>query len=448
MKKIHICLTLISCSLISVTILAQDEKYKEAIYMESDVPEYELPDVLRTFDNKKIKSSTEWETVRRPEVMKFFEENLYGKVPKPVDPVIKTFELVSEDKTFLDGLCTKKHIIIRFKNSRGRIDMPMLVFIPNDSRGPVPAIYLVNLQDIQNNRFEPDNPQGYGKTQNGIPLKQLMLRGIALVSIDAEALGDRGKSQEEILDGRVLDLFFQPGQNNTKDNEWGLIAIWAYAMSSGMDYIVTDKDINPTQVAILGCSIGGKVALWAAVNDPRIGMVLSATTGHGGDALWRREFGETLENMSIWLPRWLCRNAAKYAGKENEMPVDQHMLLACLAPRPLYVSNAKYDYWADNKGEWLATYHAAPVYKLYGSKIEFKSVEQPGVNQPIVKSDIGYHLRTGFHGLLLYDWERYMEFIEYHFMKIPIRSVHDIYHPDGELFDHYPNKLQESHIVK
>ena len=135
--------------------------------------------------------------------------------------------------------------------------MPMVIVVANDSRGPVPAIYLVNLEDIKNNRFEPDNPQGYGKTRNEIPLKQLMLRGIALVSIDAEALGDRGKSQEEILDGRVLDLFFQSGQNNTKDDEWGLIAVWAYAMSSGMDYIITDKDINPTQVAIMGCSIGG-----------------------------------------------------------------------------------------------------------------------------------------------------------------------------------------------
>jgi hypothetical protein len=152
--------------------------------------------------------------------------------------------------------------------------------------------------------------------------------------------------------------------------------------------------------------------------------------------------------MSLWLPRWLCRNAAKYAGKENEIPVDQHMLLACIAPRPLYISTAIYDYWADQKGEWLATYHAAPVYKLYGSKIEFVSEEQPAVNQPIVKSDIGYHVRTGFHGLQLYDWERYMEFIEFHFMKIEPRNVHDIYYPDGVLLDHYPNKLQKSNTVK
>ena len=90
----------------------------------------------------------------------------------------------------------------------------------------------------------------------------------------------------------------------------------------------------------------------------------------------------------------------------------------------------------------LGTYHAAPAYELYGEKVDFASEKQPEINEPILKSQIGFHVRSGFHGLKQYDWERYMEFVEYHFMKIPIRSVHEIYYPDGKLVDHYPNKTK------
>ena len=425
------------------------KKYIGAIYKEKDVPEYELPELFTTFDGKKVRTVKQWENIRRPEIMKFFAENLYGKVPIPVEPIKKTFKVVKEDNSCLEGLCTRKDIVMTFKNKKGIVEMPMILFVPNNVKGPVPVIYWMHMTDVSDNRFDLDGPQGYGKTKNGAPLKQLMLRGIALASLDCAALGDRNKSQSEVLDGGIVDLFFQDEQINTKDDEWGLMAIWAYAMKSGVDYLVSEKDIRSDQIAALGCSIGGKVAIWAAAQDQRIGMVLSATAGHGGDALWRRQFGETLENMCEWLPRWPCRNAQKYANRMNQMPVDQHMLLACLAPRPLYVSNGLYDYWADQKGQWLGTYHASPVYKLYGKNVLFKSEEQPPENQPIVKSDIGYHVRTGSHGLKLYDWERYMEFIEYHFLKIPVRSVHDIYYPGGKLLDHYPNKLlKEERIAK
>ena len=120
----------------------------------------------------------------------------------------------------------------------------------------------------------------------------------------------------------------------------------------------TDPDVHEDQVATLGCSIGGKVALWAAATDTRFGMALLATAGHGGDAIWRREYGETLQNMCKHLPTWICRNANKYAKNVHEMPVDQHCLLAAMAPRPFYVSTAQHDLWADQKGQWIGAYKA------------------------------------------------------------------------------------------
>ncbi len=107
------------------------------------------------------------------------------------------------------------------------------------------------------------------------------------------------------------------------------------------------------------------------------GMVLSNTTGHAGDAIWRREFGETYSNMCEWLPRWIGKNAQKYKGRVAELPVDQHMLLACIAPRPLFISSGEYDYWADSKGAWISAYNAIPIYKMYRQNVDFKSEKQP-----------------------------------------------------------------------
>lgn len=426
----------------------EEEKYKEAIYRESDVPEYELPELLKSFNGKKITNVHQWEHIRKPEILKFFAENLFGEVPDPQYPIQKEFKVVKVDSTYLDGLCTRKDIIITHSNKLGKVDLPMVMFVPNLLKGPFPAIYWMQTNDIENQKFDLENPQRYGFTRNGAPLKQLMLRGIALISLDCSSFVDPGLRQADKLSGGICDLYFHDGQTTPKDNEWGMMAAWSHAMISGMDYIVTDHDIKKKEVAVMGCSIGGKVAIWAAAQDERIGMILSATAGHGGDALWHRQVGETLDNMCKWLPRWPCVNAQKYAADINKMPVDQHMLLACLAPRPLYVSNAIYDYWADNKGEWLGTYHAAPAYKLYGKDVRFESEEQPEVNNPIIKSAIGYHVRSGFHGLKLYDWERFMEFIEYHFNNKQIKTVHDVYYPNGKLFKHYPNMLQEKHLIK
>jgi hypothetical protein len=423
-------------------------KYKGAIYLEADVPEYTLPDVLISFDGKKISSVEQWEKTRRPEIIKFFEQNIYGAVPTPSIPIQKSFQMKSEDTTVLEGLCTRRDVLITFRNEIGSVTMPLVLFIPNNAPKPVPAILFATGRDINSKRFELNNPQRFGHTRNNIPLKQLMLRGIGLASIDYEAFAQDQRNKEGKVSGGVAKLFFENEQEFTKENEWGMIAIWAYAVSAGMDYLETETAINSKQVAPLGCSIGGKVVLWASVRDPRFGMTLLATAGHGGDAIWRREFGETLDNMCIWLPTWVCRNAKKLAKDINDMPVDQHSLLATLAPLPFYVSSAQHDLWADQKGQWIGTYNAVPSYELYGKKVAFSSPEQPPLDQPIIESTIGYHVRSGFHGLDLYDWEQFMKFIEYHFMKIPIRSAHDIYYPNGELLDHYPNKLQESHVIR
>jgi pimeloyl-ACP methyl ester carboxylesterase len=411
----------------NVAAQTYEGKYLEANYDESKVPAFKLPDVLASFEGKSIQTVEDWEKIRRPEIVDFFAQNMFGEVPTPLSPIKKSFRLIAEDPTIFNGLCTRKDVLVTFENEIGKVTMPLVLFIPSHTKDKVPVILLANGDDIKRNRLQLNNSQKYGETENGIPLHQLMIRGIGLATIDYKAFGTDDGNKEGKVSGGISTMFFKEDQEFTKENEWGMIAIWAYALRAGMDYLEKDKDINENQVATLGNSIGGKVALWAAITDLRFGMTLLATAGHGGDAIWRREYGETLQNMCDHLPTWICRNAKKYAGNVHDLPVDQHSLLAAMAPRPFYVSNAQHDLWADQKGQWLGTYNAAPSYRLYKRNVAFTSDKQPALNQPIIKSSIGYHVRSGVHGLELYDWEQYMKFIEYHFLKIEPRTVGEVY---------------------
>ncbi len=414
----------VSCNVAAQTY---EGKYLKANYDESKVPEYDLPNVLSSFEGKSIKTVEDWEKFRRPEIVDFFTQNMFGEVPTPSSPIKKSFKLISEDQTIFNGLCTRKDVLITFENEIGKITLPLVLFVPTNSKDKVPVILLANGDDIKRKNLKLNSPQSYGKTGNGIPLHQLMSRGIGVATVDYRAFGIDNENKEGKVNGGISNLYFKNGQEFTKENEWGMIAIWAYALSAGMDYLETDKDVQESQVATLGCSISGKVALWAAVTDKRFGMTLLAAAGHGADAIWRREYGETLQNMCDYLPTWICRNANKYAKDVHALPVDQHSLLATMAPRPFYVSNAQHDLWADQKGQWIGTYNAAPSYQLYKKDVAFTSEKQPAINQPIIKSTIGFHVRSGVHGLELYDWEQYMKFIEYHFLNIEPRSVEEVY---------------------
>ena len=403
-------------------------KFVEANYDESKVPDYTLPHVLTSFGGKKINSVEEWEATRRPEILKFFEQKIYGEIPQPSSPIRKSFKLRSVVRTLLDGKCTRKDVEITFENRGGSVTMPLVLFVPNHVKDRVPVMLLANGSDIRRKNLALDDSQRYGSTRNGIPLHQLMMRGIGVATVDYQAFGKDNKDPEGTVTGGIIDLYMKPGQTSRKANEWGMVSVWAYALRAGLDYLETDPHVQEDQVATVGCSIGGKVALWAAATDDRFGMALLATAGHGGDAIWRREFGETLHNMCKYLPTWICQNANQYAENVHEMPVDQHSLLATIAPRPLYVATAHHDLWADQKGQWIGAYNAAPAFELYGETVKFSSSQQPKINQPITESAIGYHVRSGVHGFERFDWEQYMKFIEFHFMKIRPRSVSDVYH--------------------
>jgi hypothetical protein len=135
----------------------------------------------------------------------------------------------------------------------------------------------------------------------------------------------------------------------------------------------------------------------------------------GGASLFRRRFGERIIRINDSFPHWFCRNFHKYGEKENDLPVDQHMLIALIAPRPVYVASAAEDLWADPRGEYLSAKNAGPVYALFG-KEGYDGDDPPKLDMPVMRT-IGYHMRTGKHDVTLYDWQRYIEFAEMHMKK-------------------------------
>ncbi|MFY0653177.1 MAG: hypothetical protein JXQ96_14140 [Cyclobacteriaceae bacterium] len=399
------------CLYSELAICQSKEWEKEVIYNESQVPYFELPDLLTTVEGKKINSVDEWLYVRRPQIMSMLATNIYGRVPIPESPIKTEYETLDVDKKFFDGRCTRKRIKAVFSNERGSIEMNIVVFVPNGIQRPVPVLLRMGFSSVTGKNIEMENIQSYGKLGNGTPLVDLIEKGFGLVCIKGgEIIGD-----EVSFRNSIHKLFYKGSQSLIKADEWGVLAGISWQYSRTMDYLETDDDVDHKKVAILGFSKLGKSTLWAGALDTRFAMVLSQNSGAAGAALWRRNFGENLKYITRF-PRWLCGNAKKYVGSEHDLPVDQHMLLACIAPRPLYVVSGINDLWADNQGEYLSTHYATPVYELFGLKGQ-PTLERPKVNQPSDDRALAYHVRSGAHGYHQFDWDQYIKFMDYHFNK-------------------------------
>ena len=190
----------------------------------------------------------------------------------------------------------------------------------------------------------------------------------------------------------------------------GAIAVWGWGLSRIMDYLEKDSRIDSRKVIVTGHSRLGKAALWAAANDLRFAMVISNNAGEGGAALSSRNFGETIKDLNTSFPHWFIQQYKSYNDNFKSIPFDQHMLLSLIAPRPLYVASASEDLWADPKGEFLSAKYTSEVYNLYGKK-GIQENEMPAPEKPVGET-VRYHVRTGKHDILLYDWLQYIRFAD------------------------------------
>ncbi len=412
-----------------LTNLAAAEKFTPN-YDEMKMPGYWLPEVLVMENGKQVTDAKTWQKKRRKELMAIFENEIYGKTPTQK---LKTrTEIVSVDKRALGGKATRKEIAVHFFGNDLEQTMNILLYVPNGLHKPAPAFLGMNFGGNQSVHSDPgitmstnwmrNKPaDGYvdnratektrGSASSRWPIEKILSHGFAVATVyygDIVPDDDKGGLQRGIHRLFTKNVSAQPGAT-----EWGAIGAWAWGLSRALDYMETDKDIDAKHVAVHGHSRLGKTAVWAGAQDERFAFVISNDSGCGGAALSKRIFGETVGRINESFPHWFCGNFKKYNNKEETLPVDQHELLALVAPRPLYVASASEDLWADPKGEFLGAKNAEPVYALFGRK-GLGVDKMPEVDQPVGET-IGYHLRTGKHDITEFDWDQYLRFAEKHF---------------------------------
>lgn len=418
-KKRHLSLIAILC-----TTLCGRPATAQVNYDESKVPDYVLPQLLGSGQG----TVQTWEEQRRPELLKLCREQVYGRMPE--GEVQVDFQIIDEDRSALGGRAVRRQVKARFSRNGKNAEMSILIYLPAEADGPVPLFLGLNF--FGNHTIHPDDQIGISEAwvpnhtlfcidnhradevSRGVrtsrwPVERLLARGYGLATVYA------GDIDPDFDDGfkNGIHALFQPAEDGATDS-WSTISAWAWGLSRAMDYLLGDPDVDAERVAVIGHSRLGKAALWAGASDERFAMVISNNSGCAGAALSRRRFGETVARINQSFPHWFCANFSQYNDKEDNLPVDQHQLLALMVPRPLYVASAVQDEWADPRGEYLSLYHASEVYRLYDPETELPEVS-PAVNQPLHRKALGYHLRSGDHDITRYDWERYMDFADHHF---------------------------------
>lgn len=387
---------------------------------ESKVPPYTLPGVMTMPDGKQARSSGQWLEVQRPRIYRLFEENVYGRFPVAKLPV--TFKTLSVDEHALQGRAIRKLVDIYLNNDTAAV-IHLLLYLPhatqrvpvflglnflgnqsiyNDPAVPVTTRYTVNGSGVVNNHAT--------ETSRGVSAAQwqvdtLLAHGYGLASFFC------GDAEEDFPEGWKQGFRSKLQQAlHIAPQEWGALGVWAWALTQAMDYLQQDPQVNAKQVCLIGHSRLGKAALWAGASDLRFAVVYSNESGEGGAALARRWYGETVGIINTKFPHWFCSKYKEYNDRVNDLPVDQHMLLALIAPRPLYVASAEGDQWSDPRGEFLSAWHASAVYALMGKK-GIPSDSMPPLHQP-VGSTVRYHIRAGKHDVTLYDWQQYIAFAD------------------------------------
>ena len=393
----------------------------EANYDESKVPEFKVSDPLTTFDGIKIKDTDSWNEIRRPELLTFFENQVYGKVPGELDDI--SFQILEEDGNALNGTALRKQIEITLSKNKSTLRFTMLLYLPdtvkrapiflgynfygnhtiiNDENVIVPAAWSMNNVEFG---IEDNTPteKSRGIRAYRWDIDSIIAAGFGLATI---YYGEVDPDKNDLNDG-LHKLFYKHGQKIPEADEWGSIATWAFGLSRALDYFETDSDVDASKVIAFGHSRLGKTSLWAGATDQRFAGVISNDSGCGGAALSKRKFGETVSVINTAFPHWFADNFVQYNDNEEALPVDQHQLLTLIAPRPLYVASAEEDEWADPRGEFLSAHYATPAYHLFGKRgVETNSL--PKVNTPI-QNTVSYHIRTGKHNVTDYDWEQYIK---------------------------------------
>jgi hypothetical protein len=390
-------------------------------YDETLAGTYTLPDALRLADGTPVRDAQTWMTRRRPEVVRLFEEQQFGRSPGRPDGL--RFDVFDKGTPALDGAAIRRQVTIVFSSRPEAPKADLLIYLPAQARGPVPLLLNLSFSanstvvddagikpgevwDREKKARVPATPRPLGR----LNIAPFLARGIGVATM---YYGDIEPDFAEGFPYGVRKHFSQPERTGPGPDEWGAIAAWSWGLSRAMDYLETDQGVDAKRVAIVGISRLGKTVLWAGARDPRFAMVIASCSGESGAALSRRNYGETVKHMTARYGYQFAPNYAGYGDRVDTLPVDAHLLIASIAPRPLLLQTGNKDFWSDPKGEFLAAVAAGPVYTLLGQQ-PLGTDQMPSAGTPILRT-LGYVMHDGGHGTVPSDWDVFLQFMQMHF---------------------------------
>lgn len=390
-------------------------------YDEARTGRYTLPDPLRRANGEPVRDVATWYQERRAEIVRRFEEHQFGRTPPPAEVHVDVFD---EGSPAFDSTALRKQVTVYLSDDRTGPKMDLLIYLPVDAREPVPL--LLN-PSFSANRSRVDDPgvkrgdiwnrdhqkvSAPESTEFGrLDVTPFLAQGFGVAMV---YYGDIEPDFQGGITHGVRALYLEPGQTEPAPDEWGAIAAWSWGLSRAMDYFETDPDVDERRVALLGVSRLGKTVLWTGARDPRFAMVIASCSGEGGAALSRRNYGETIAHLTApsRYPYQFAANYAAFGDRVHALPVDAHMLIALIAPRPLLLQTGTEDHWSDPKGEFLAAVAASPVYELLGAQ-GLGTDQMPPAGRPILHT-LGYYMHEGGHGVRPSDWDVFRQFMQKH----------------------------------
>ena len=371
------------------------------------------PDLMATGDGQRVSSVREWENVRRPEILETFRREVYGR--RPVErPDFLRFERECADSVAMDGEAVRMRIRATYGGAYGTNSFTFTAFVPRRADRPVPAFLYICISRTPWKIIDPTRTVRSGRW----PAEEIVRRGFAAIAF---ASGDVAPDRFDGFATGVYAAFEHPDKKvvtpwgatwgTRTDESWGAISAWAWGASRVMDWIETEPSIDAAHVGVVGLSRGGKASLWAGATDERFAMTCVHASGQCGAKLRTFEgspYGQTVEDITRRFPHWFCWRFHRWMGKDLEMPFDQHWVLALVAPRLLYVSNASGDVHAP---EYAACIAASPAWELYGGK-GFVSDGMPAFDVAQDEGRLAFHHHDGPHDLTPEEWKAYMDYAE------------------------------------
>ena len=358
-----------------------------------------IPELLTTISGERVTSLDVWKRFRREEILDLFCHHVYGRrdIERPDGERFLTI-----DEKVVHGM-RKQEIKCTFND----YSFPFSLYLPAAKTEPCPAFVYVMHENLENDMTFDEVGNMYSKkTASVLPLKSITDRGYAVAVMPTRDIYREWTEKAGYRHGVFLAAKTPKGRDK---HSWASISAWAWGVSRVVDFLEEHPEIDSSKIASIGHSRSGKAALYAAATDERIFLAVPNNSGCMGAALLRGKKGEHATDINV--SDWFCEKFREYNDMEHLLPVDQHMLLALIAPRFLYITCSILDEWADPDAELRAARLASEAFELYGVR-GLVAPEAPVLDQTYHDGHIAYHVKQGDHSQTEFDWENIMNYFD------------------------------------